>query len=359
METMKDIRQLLLLGLIFVLISSCNNNKPENDAIVRKVKVATIEKASDIETKEFSGIIKESRAVNLSFRVAGPIKAIYVKQGDFVKQGALVAEMDPRDYQLQLSVAQAEYNKVTTETSRVIELYKQNAVTETDYQKVVAGEKMITAQLNRAKDQLNDTKLYAPFSGYIQNINFQKGEIVNIGMPIADLLDVNSYQVEVDIPSKLFVERDKIKKVTCKLNINDATEIPLQLLNYQAKANSSLLYRMYYGLGPQSDKRVFPGMEVAVTMEYKRTDSNDLVIPLGAIFYNNEEPNIWIVNKSDSIVNKYAIEIGEIYGDGKVSIKSGLKGDETIVVSGVNSLKDNEKVEIIEPISETNIGGLL
>jgi multidrug efflux pump subunit AcrA (membrane-fusion protein) len=126
---MKNIKQLLLLGFIFVLINGCGNSKPENDAIVRKVKVAAIEKASDTETKEFSGIIKESRAVNLSFRVAGPIKAIYVKQGDFVKQGALVAEMDPRDYQLQLSVAQAEYNKVTTETSRVIELYKQNAAT--------------------------------------------------------------------------------------------------------------------------------------------------------------------------------------------------------------------------------------
>jgi RND family efflux transporter MFP subunit len=356
---MENHKILILLGLIMAFLTGCGEYKPENQPNIRKVKIASVEPASQDGKKEFSGIIRESRAVNLSFRVAGPIAKMYVKQGDFVKQGSLVAEMDTRDYRLQLSVAQAEYDKVTAETSRVSELYKRNAVTEADYQKAVAGEKMITAQLNRAKDQLNDTKLYAPFSGYIQTVNFEQGEIINIGMPVAELLDMNSFQVEIDIPSTLFVIRDRFKKVSCRLSVNNAPEMPLQLVNYQSKANSSRMYRLFYRLNPNANPNMAPGMEVLVSIEYSCDDNNRLIVPLSALFIHDGKSHVWVLNTSDSTVTKQAVEPGALAENGKVIVQSGLKGDETIVVSGVHVLNDNEKVHVIEPVSKTNIGGIL
>lgn len=356
---MKGYKITLILSVAFLLWVGCGSESEENELLIRKVKVSKAQSISGIEQKNFSGIVKEARSVNLSFRVAGPVAKLHVDEGDFVKKGDLVAEIDTRDYALQLSVAQAEFEKVTSETSRVVELYKRNGVTEADYQKAVAGEKMITAQLNRAKDQLADTKLLAPFSGYIQSLKFEVGEIVNIGMPIASFIDLNAYHVEVDIPASLFVDRDRFTDFTCQLNLPDSKEIPLKLLHNQAKANSSQLYRLVFQLDPKADKRIAPGMEVKVLINYNLSSKRLCSVPLHAVFNSEGKTCIWVLNQKDSTVSKTEVVSGHLTEDGHIHIVSGLKGNETIVVAGVNLLNDGEKVEVIKPVSETNIGGLL
>ena len=356
---MKVYKRIVIFSLVASFFVGCDNQPSEAIKLVRKVKVDKVESVSAKEYAEFAGVVKEARSVNLSFRVAGPIKRLKVKQGDHVQKGDLVAEIDTRDYELQLSVAQAEFDKVTAETKRVIELYNRQSVTEADYQKAVAGEKMITAQLNRAKDQLNDTKLYAPFTGFIQSLNFEQGEIVNIGMPIAELLDVESFQVEVDIPAELFVSKKRFEKVSCHTSLVNSTELPLELVNYQAKANASRLYRLFYRLNPNADKRIAPGMEVLVTIEYSKDSETGLVVPITAVFNDEGRAYVWVYNATDSIVIKRNVTTGALHGKGKIKIVAGLSGSETVVVAGVNVLNDNEKVEIVKPVSETNIGGIL
>ncbi|MDD2564451.1 MAG: biotin/lipoyl-binding protein, partial [Salinivirgaceae bacterium] len=136
---MKVYQFILFFGVIAFLSVGCADQTEKNEMLVRKVKVAKVQHSMTNEQKSFSGIVKEARSVNLSFRVAGPIQKLNVREGDFVKKGDLVGQIDIRDYAIQLSVAQAEYEKVTAETGRVVELYKRNGVTEADYQKAVAG----------------------------------------------------------------------------------------------------------------------------------------------------------------------------------------------------------------------------
>jgi RND family efflux transporter MFP subunit len=165
--------------------------------------------------------------------------------------------------------------------------------------------------------------------------------------------------VETDIPSTLFVIRDKINRVTCRLSIDDAQEMPLQIANYQAKANSSRMYRLYYRLSPTADLRIAPGMEVLVKIEYGKESDSNLVVPLSAVFNHHNQSYVWILNPSDSTVSKQAVEPGDLTGKGKVIIRSGLKNGDKVVVSGANVLNENEKVQVLQPASKTNIGGLL
>ena len=356
---MKGYKFTLFFGFIAFLAIGCADQGKKNEMLIRKVKVAAVQNKSTIEQKDFSGIVKEARSVKLSFRVAGPIKKLNINEGSFVKKGDVIGEIDTRDYALQLAVAQADYEKVTSETNRVSELYKRNGVTELEYQKAIAGEKMITQQLNHAKHQMNDTKLVAPFSGYIQSVNFGEGEIVNIGMPIASLLDMNSYRVEVDIPASLFVSRGKFTDFTCKLNFNGSKEIPLKLLYTHAKANSSQLYRLVFELNSKIDERVAPGMEVGVLIKYDLSSKQRCFVPLDAVFNSAGKTYVWGLNPADTTVSKIEVVLGELTDSGNILILSGLQGNETIVVAGVNVLNEGEKVEMIKPASETNIGGLL
>ena len=84
-----------------------------------------------------------------------------------MSKGQLLAELDPRDYQLQYNATRAEYSQVKGESDRVIELYRRGSVSVNEYDKAVAAKKRITALYNVHRNALNDTRLKAPFDGYI------------------------------------------------------------------------------------------------------------------------------------------------------------------------------------------------
>ena len=89
-----SIATFLVVGLI--AITSCIRNDNGKSSDLKLVKTAHVKQIPVIMQKHFPGVIEENEEVNLAFRVAGPIKTIHVKEGDFVKKGQLVAEMDTR-----------------------------------------------------------------------------------------------------------------------------------------------------------------------------------------------------------------------------------------------------------------------
>lgn len=350
--------------ILFILFASiiligCKSNSKQHEEYNYRVKVAKVQSAAKNEFTEFSGVVREAKEVNLAFRVAGPIAKMNISNGSYVKKGDLIAEIDSRDYEVQLTATQAEYNKAIDEIKRVKELYNRKSVSEADYQKAIAGEQMITAKLKHANDQLNDTKLYAPFNGYIQNLNYEQGEIVNIGMPVVSLINIDYYNVDIEIPATLFVNRDKFVNVFCQSSLGEKNKIPMQLLNYNVSANSSRLFRMNYRLNPQTDKYIAPGMEVKVIIEYTPTADARIMIPIESIFYIDNTSNVWIFNETDKTISSRKILTDKIIGNGYIIVGKGLTGTETIVTAGVNNLKEGAKVEVIQPKSETNVGGLL
>ena len=356
---MKKITNLFMLSLATILMVACAPKVKEQTEVIRKVKVSHPSKDSLIATKQFSGTIREAAEQNMAFRVAGPISKIYVKEGDYVKKGALIAQIDPRDYDIQAGVAQAQYDQIKAEYNRLTELNNRKSVSDNDYEKAVAGEKMLGMKLKNANDQLNDTKLYAPFSGYIQTVKYEKGELVNTGMTVATLLDVNSYTIDVDLPLSFFILRDQFISQTCRQPLVSNAEYPLQLIGYNMKANNNQLYRISFSLDPKLNTKLAPGMNVDVTISYNTNLENPLFVPLQSVVQLEGKSYVWTYNATQSTVLKHEVVTDGLTGNGGIRIVSGLSEADIIVVSGVNVLHDGMKVKLLEPTSETNIGGLL
>lgn len=356
---MKTIRKQAIFLLVLVFIAGCSSNPNGQDQIIRKVIIEAVQEADTLVEKSFSGVIREANEVNLAFRVAGPIQKIYVKAGDYVRAGQPVAQIDRRDYEVQMQVAQAQYDQVSAEAGRVVELHNRQSVAGNDYDKAVAGEKMVAAQLKNAKDQLNDTRLLSPVSGYIQKVNFMENELVDAGMPLATLIDVGHYQVEVDIPVSLYIERDAIVSFAGIQPAVSGEQFPLQLLSYSKKASNNQLYKLQLRLIPESQPKLAPGMDIEVNISLRSGVEPMACVPLNALFNDGGKTFVWVYEPADGTVKKREVVTGKLTGDGRIRIVQGLQTDEKIVVAGVNQLNDNQKVEPIEPVSETNIGGLM
>ena len=352
-------RQIIVVLLAVVFIMSCTPKKEGQPEIIHKVKVARPVKESAISGRSFPGIIRESAEVNLAFRVAGPIKKIYVREGDYVSKGALVALIDPRDYEIQAGVYEAQYSQMKGEYDRLTELNSRKSVADNDYEKAVAGEKMLRMQLQNARDQLNDTRLYAPFSGFIQSVKYEEGEMVNTGMAIATLIDVKSFLVEVDLPSAFFMRKEDFSEFSCSQAMIPGESYPLQLVNYQMKANNSQLYRTTFRLDPKVNPKLAPGMTVSVKISYQNELGNPLLLPLSALFREEGKSCVWKFDPSSSTVKKQIVTTGDLMGEGMITILSGLTEQDEVIVAGIRVLHDGEQVTLLQETTETNVGGLL
>jgi RND family efflux transporter MFP subunit len=266
--------------------------------------------------------------------------------------------MDTRDYEVQFQSAQAQYEQVKAEADRVIELHNRESVAGNDYDKAVSGLRMMEALLKNAKDQLSDTKLTAPVAGYIQKINFSENELVDAGMPVASMIDVEYFLAEVEIPVSLYVNRDAIVSFSAVQPAVSNEAFPLQLLSYSKKAGSNQLYKVQLLINRNHPSELAPGMDVQINMVSKNSAGPRTCIPMSALFNENGKTWVWVY-QSDGTVKKRQVVTGELTGDGRIRIASGLQINEQVVVAGVNLLNENEKVEPLTPVSKTNVGGLL
>ena len=158
---------------------------------VTLVRIDTVKTANTCDILEFPARVQAAGEVHLAFKIPGTLQRIYVDDGAFVRQGELVAEMDPRDYELQLQAVEAEYLSIKAEAERVMALYDQNVATADAYDKARYGLQQITAKYENARNQLADTKLYAPFDGYVKRRRFDPPTVVAAGMPVITFLRSN------------------------------------------------------------------------------------------------------------------------------------------------------------------------
>lgn len=331
-----------------------NNNQANYEKLVKTFEVKSV---SEDNEKYFSGVMEEAEAVNLAFRVAGPIKKVYVKEGDYVKKGTLLAKMDNRDYELQKNAIEAKVKQLRKEYKRIAELNKRKSVADNDFEKMKAGKEMAEAKLKNALDQLEDTKLYAPFSGYISEVFFESGELVNLGMPVAKIIDIEQLKVEINVPVSLFIKQDEIIEISCTQEAIPDKVFPLRLYANNIKANSNGLYSFYLHYEPEKNSKLSPGMNVLVSIKFKKHTSQFFKIPMSAIFEKNDSSFVWIIE--NETVKARNIATNHSPNNGYVGVTKGLKIGEKIVISGIHLLKEDDKVKCLAPKSKTNIGNIL
>ena len=345
--------------LLLIIISSCGN-KDEHKEIVVNVRTDTVKVYGSGKSANFPGRIKAGDDINLSFRIAGPIASINVSAGNFVKKGQVLAQLDRRDYETQLAATEAEYSQIKNEAERVIALYKKEVVTENDYYKAVHGLEQITAKYDAHKNALADTKLIAPYDGYVQKTYYSAKETVSAGMPVVSMIGTSAMEVEINIPSNVYAMRDEIESFVCTSDIYPNKEYPLEMAGMNRKANLNELYTVYLNLKtPKDYPPLTPGMNVKVEVNYKSSMEDRYLVPINALISGKTGNSVWLYNADNGTINKREITTDGINNRGCAIVLTGLKHGEIVVSAGASSLKEGQKVNPIKEQSDTNIGGIL
>ncbi len=343
----------ILLG-----VSGCRSSESSGGQ-VSVVKAEVVRKYQSELQLSYPGRVKAAADVDLAFRVAGPIVRIAVEPGRFVRKGEVIAEIDPRDYELQYKATEAEYKQVKAEAERVIELYNRKSVPENDYDKAVYGLQQITSKYNAHKNAWQDTRLVAPFDGYIQKKYFEEGETVAAGIPVVSLINTRYFEVEIDVPAADYVRQDLFCRFSGVVDVFPDKVFPLEWMDVTKKANLNQLYQVRLRLTPDPEFPLAAGMSINVTIDYNMEEAHLMEVPLSAVFQESGSSKVWVYQPENKTVSQRNVKIRQILKDGRAILEEGVQSGEIVVTAGVHKLKEGMKVELLKPVSSTNIGGLL
>lgn len=358
----------ILVGISVLSLVSCHNGTKEVGE-PQTVKLDTVISANSQTTLQYPGKVKAAQDINLAFRVSGTIRKIHVEDGARVHAGQLLAELDPTDYQVQLDATEAEYQQIKAEAERVMALYKENGTTPNANDKAVYGLKQITAKYQHHKDQLEYTRLYAPFSGFIQKRLFENHETIGAGMPVVSMISAGTPEVEINLPAAEYIRREHFNGYHCTFDIYPGEVYPLEFISITPKANANQLYSMRLRLTLPNEKKhqantgkpaPSPGMNTMVTISCDVDGAQSLSVPSGAILKKDGKTQVFVYNPDTRTVQSREITVVRLLTNGRSIITSdGLRPGELIVSSGVHHIKDGETVKPLPATTPTNIGGLL
>jgi RND family efflux transporter MFP subunit len=403
---------------VLFLVSGCA--EPEVPPVqVRPVRVIKVGDVMGIRGREFPGRAAAKDEVELSFQVAGPLISLPVDIGTQVKQGDVIATIDPRDFQTALASAEANLqrervNLVTMQTGarpeeveqlkadvaeaeathleaianydRYKQLLEKKAATKEDYDIALARRDRTAAQLKvsqealkigmsgarpedidakraeiraleaavaAAKNQLDYTRLTAPFDGEVAARYVDNFQQVQAKQPVVRLLDVSRIEVTVQIPESVIPLVPLVKQVSCHFDVFGDREFLGHVTKIGSEASQTTrTYPVTVEIEQQEGIRILPGMAVTVRGKLDEGENavvGEPVVPPSAVFSTQEgqQSYVWVVEEPSMTVSRREVKIGELTPVG-LSVLEGLQRGDRVVTAGVNSLRENQQVTILE-----------
>ncbi|MEG0796369.1 MAG: efflux RND transporter periplasmic adaptor subunit [Odoribacter sp.] len=347
-----------LLGSIFLLPLSCRKKQAVLD-IPQLVKIAEVVEYRGMSSLTYPGKIRAASNVKLAFRVGGPILKVYVNEGKYVRKGQLLAEIDPRDYRLQYDATEAEYTQVVGESDRVIELYHLGSVSVNEYDKAMAAKKRMIALYDVHRNALNDTRLLAPFNGYIQDKYFDAPEIIGEGTPVLSMINDGCFEVEAAIPTGDFIRRADFTTFNAVADVYPDVVLPLELLDIRQGANYNQLFTARFRLNRDAGVTLAAGMSVSVTIGFQPGLKDLTMVPVSALYEWEGKSYVWLYDEQQQTIHQTLVDVIQMAKDGSVVVESSLRDGQLVVSGGVNDLKEGQKVNPMAFVSNSNVGGLL
>ncbi|NLS91847.1 MAG: efflux RND transporter periplasmic adaptor subunit [Planctomycetaceae bacterium] len=243
-------------------------------------------------------------------------------------------------------VAQAEVKAVEKE----LEKAKNGARTEEieGMEAKIAG---LKTQLDAAKNALNDTRLVAPFDGYVSQKYVENYETVAAGHPIVSLLDCSSIDVTAGIPEDVVIQQDRFRSFACELDAYPERWFPAELKEIgPAIQHGKLTYPITVTLKLPADLIVRPGMTARVRIEIgQSSQAIGFRLPAAATVLGEDgKPGVWVVDPKDGAVHRQPVTVGELTNEG-VEITGGLVPGQWVVTAGAPLLHEGQRVRMEVP----------
>ena len=353
--------------------SGCSGKKHEDTAqershaVVKGVAFATATTSSVPETQEVVGTVRARTSAVVSTRIPGTVTVLKVREGDRVRKGQLLVQLDAQENQANAAVAvsgveeaqrgleEARSRKKMADTTfeRFQKLFNEQAISRQEFDLKQTERDLAAQGMARAEARLRQsqggaraaaavsgyTQIVAPISGIITSKQADLGATVFPAQPLMTIEDEGSYQLELSVP----------ESIALTVKPGTAVQVTLDALNNTFNARiveivpaTDAASRTFIAKIPLGQKGLKSGMFGRGALRLG-TSSKGMLVPTKAIVERGALTSVWVVDK-DKLIRMRLVKTGKTSGD-KVEILSGLSDNERIIVTGGDKASEGSKVE--------------
>ncbi|MGE0566586.1 MAG: efflux RND transporter periplasmic adaptor subunit [Bacteroidia bacterium] len=348
----KNLAWLIIILLIIVLIgyklifnkssegnnSSSKSGKGNSLVAANYFVVSTTELNNNIYSSGKIGALNE---VELKSEISGRVVSIFFTEGKEVKKGEPLVKLNDADIQAQLTKNKIQLKLAEEKLARLTKLLAVNGISQEEYDVQENEVAVLKADQLLIQSNLNKATIIAPFSGRIGLKNISEGSYVTPTQSIASLVQLKPVYVEFSLP----------EKYSSEINIGTGVK-------FSADGISEEQYAEVYAIEPKieeitktlrcraiykGDKSFYPGSFVKVFVEMKN-DNNALMIPTECIIPILKGQKVYVCQ--NGIAHERKI-ISGIRTDQKIQILEGLKVGDTVLTTGLLSVKEGSNLKLI------------
>jgi len=368
---------LLLVGLVSAFaLAGCSEseaNRIKENETIRPIKAVTLSGAHENASWTFPGAVRSLRDVELSFRVGGPVVSLAVDRGQKVRKGAVIARIDPRDFEVtvatlsaSLAVSRAQLKEAELQYKRYKTLSAESAAAQATFDRIIAtyevGRASVDAadkRLEKAKNSLADTTLIAPFDGYVHRKFIDNHETVSMGQPVISLVDLDHMEVEVAIPEGMLPIIREVGGISCRFDALPGETVSATVKELSKNPNpSNRSYPLYLTLDGNRDHRIRPGMASEVTIIARDREIGFFVPETAVVNTVKDGTFIWVVDEKEMAARQLPVHLLGVARSG-LRIDGPLEEGMRVIAAGVRGLTNGHKVRLLQEPSPTNVGGEL
>jgi membrane fusion protein (multidrug efflux system) len=323
------------------------------------IAVAKASRVQELEQISVSGTLTPQGGSSMvGFQVPGRALKVLFREGEPVRQGQVLAILDAENLthaleaaRAQVAAAKAGADQADQEYRRMKQLFDSQSLAANDFAKFTAARDATRQQFEQAsagegvaRKNLAEAHLVAPINGFIAKRMLEPGVMVGAGQPVFEIAQMDPIEVNVGIPETdvRLVKVGQSATVTIPAWPGRSFQGTVRVVNVSADPASRTYMARVSVPNPQRELKVGMVAEVSITGS-QRLDM--LTVPAEAIVRDPQgAPLVFQYFPDQQRVYSKRVEIGSFYGR-DVQIRSGLKGQESIVVAGQNTLRNGMAAE--------------
>ncbi|KKX87178.1 efflux transporter periplasmic adaptor subunit [Vibrio parahaemolyticus] len=328
------------------LLTGCNKAISEPaEPLIKPVKLLAVKDLTVDDSDAFLARIDATYRAQLSFQVGGEVEKLLVRMGQGVEKGEVLATLDPKDLQLALDAAQAQYALAKTQWERAKSLYSKKLISTDSYDQKETQYKAALASFEQAKTDLSYTKIQAPFDGVVSYTYVKPYQVVGEKQEILNLIDNTTLDVSFTLPvsyaESVSLSALKNAEMWVTMDSEPSKRIPGKFKEISTQPNiDTNSYEAIVTITRPTDRNLLTGMAGQVHIA-KQNKSNAMTLPASA-WVNKQESQgeVWVMDSSTQQVSKVTLSLNE-----SGAIESGLDNNDYVVIAGVERLVEGQVVK--------------
>ena len=305
---------------------------------VKGAKVTRADMSAYVETY---ARLEAERQVSVLARTTGLVEALRVEEGDRVRQGQILVQLNKEELDLRLRQSKAAFEEASANYERIKVLHEQRMVSQTEYE--TTRLRFANATLGLEETELNMTyaDLRAPISGVITQRLVELGDLVRGNQEVFVIADLNPLLVRIFVPERRMYQLHPGQQATIAVEAlpDKSFDGEIRMISPEVNPESGTVK---VTLEIAANGLLKPGMFATVRIITARRPQT-LIVPKKALILETDEDVVFLITEGK--VQRVAVQLGFVEGD-QVEVVSGLKEGDQVVTIGHEGLKDGAAVRL-------------